>query len=409
VDVAGDLRMGVRGNSREGAKLLSGLVVMQVALSVMLLIGSGLLIQSFARLRSVDPGFESKNLLTAEIGLTEERYPDRQRRIQFHTSLLEKVRSFPGVTAAGMINRLPFRDLGGDTYVYPADNPPADPADRRTAMNRTVLPGYFEALEIPLLAGRVIEETDRENSPLVAVINQTMARIFFSGADPVGKRIVVDLGREVTAEIVGVVGDVRMSELDHEPRMAMYGSFFQRPHYTMRMAIRTEERPEILAPALRSAVRSMDRDVPVAELTSMQNLISHSVSDYRHNMISLTLFASAALLLASIGLYGILAYYVGQRRHEIGIRIALGAAPRRVLSMVLSRGLALVAVGIGGGIVGAVWSTSIIRQMLFGVEPADPITFVSMGLFFIAVALVASLIPAWRALRIDPVVALRAE
>jgi putative ABC transport system permease protein len=241
------------------------------------------------------------------------------------------------------------------------------------------------------------------------VINETMAATLFPDEDPIGRQVVIDQGEEVTYEVIGVVGDVRVSGPRYNPRLAMYGSYFQRPIYTMRMAIRTAIEPTSIARDLRRIVWTQDSDIPLDELSTMSDLIARSVSRDRVMALSLTLFAAVAMSLAAIGLYGTLAYYVSRRVHEIGIRVALGAGARDIVQMVLRRGVALVVIGIALGLVGAFWVTRLIQQMLFTIEPTDPTTFISVSLFFALVALVACLIPAWRALRVDPLTALAAE
>ena len=408
-NVVEDIKSSTRTTDSGGSRFRSALVIVQVAVSVILLIGSGLLIRSFASLRRVDPGFDAQNLLTAEIRLTQEKFSDPEQRINFYSKLIEDVEVIPGVTDVAVINQLPVRNPGNNIYVYAADSPPLDPNDRNVAFTRTVFPGYFEAMGIPLLQGRGIERTDAAGSSRVLVINQTMAETLFPEEDPIGRQVVVDQGEEVAYEVIGVVGDVRVSGPRFNPRLAMYGSYFQRPLNTMRMAIRTALEPTSIAGELRQIVWSQDRDIPIEELSTMSDLIARTVSRDRVMTVSLSLFAAVALSLAAIGLYGVLAYYVSRRVHEIGIRVALGAGARDIVRLVLRQGVILVAVGTTLGLVGAYWVTRMIQQMLFTIEPTDPVTFVGVSLLFAVVALVACLIPAWRALRVDPLSALAVE
>jgi putative ABC transport system permease protein len=236
-----------------------------------------------------------------------------------------------------------------------------------------------------------------------------MAETLFPDEDPIGQQVVVDQGEDVAYEVIGVVGDVRVSGPRNNPRLAMYGSYYQRQLYTMRVAIRTAVEPTAIARELRQKVWSQDRDIPIDELSTMTDLIARTVSRDRVMAISLTVFAAVAMSLAAIGLYGVLAYYVNRRIHEIGIRVALGAGGRDIVRLVLRRGLALVGVGIILGLVGAFWVTRLIQQMLFTIEPTDPATFVTVSVFFAVVALIACLIPAWKALRVDPLSALAVE
>jgi putative ABC transport system permease protein len=409
LNVVENIKSGARATDSGGSRFRSSLVVIQVAISVVLLIGSGLLIRSFSSLRSVHPGFEANGLLTAEIRLTQAEYSEPEDRINFYATLMADVGAIPGVTSAGLINQLPIRDPGNNIYVHAADDPPADRNDRDVAYRRAVYPGYFDAMGIPLLRGRVVERSDIGESPPILVINETMARTLFPNQDPLGRQVVVDLGEDVSFEVVGVVGDVRMNAPRYNPDLAMYGSYFQQPYYRMRIAVRTATDPASIAPELRNAVWSQDRDIPVAELSTMSELIARSVADDRIMAISLSLFAAVAMSLAAIGLYGVLAYYVSKRIHEIGIRVALGAGTRDIVGLVMNRGLRLVATGIVLGLVGAFWSTRLIQQMLFGVEPTDLTTFTAVSVCFAVVAVIACLVPAWRALRVDPLLALQAE
>ncbi len=407
-DVVDDLKAGGRTTDAEGTRFRAGLVIGQVALSLMLLIGSGLLIRSFARLMSVDPGFDTENLLTAEIRLPTD-YEESEQRIQFFTALREQVSGIPGIEAVAVINQLPIRNPSNNTYVFRPDQPPAEGAEPTVVNQRTVLPGYFEAMGIPLLQGRAIEEFDRADGQSVLVINEATARQFFPGESPVGRQLVVDWGERVTVEVVGVVADVRQDAMARSPRLAMYGSYYQRPFYTMRIAIRTGAAPTTVAQALRETLRNLDRNIPLAELATMDDLIRDSTADRRVMAASVTLFASVALFLAAVGLYGVLAYYVSRRVHEIGLRVALGASALNVMKLILERGLGLVAIGIGLGLIGAFWTTRFLEQMLYDLQPTDPATFVGVSALFSIIGLVACMIPAWRAVRVNPLIALQAD
>ncbi|UCG85778.1 MAG: ABC transporter permease [Gemmatimonadota bacterium] len=408
-NVVEDIKSSARTIDSGGSRFRSALVMAQVAVSVVLLIGSGLLIRSFATLRGVNPGFETEQLLTAEIRLTQDKYAEAEQRVNFFTKLMEDVQSIPGVTHVALINQLPVRTPGNNIYVYAADRPPTNPTDRDVAFTRTVFPGYFDAMGIPLLRGRDVEPSDVADSPPVLVVNETMAQTLFPDEDPIGRQVVVDMGQDVSFEVIGVVGDVRISGPRYNPRLAMYGSYFQRPYYNMGIAVRTAVAPTSIARALRAAVWSQDRDIPVTDLSTMSDLIARTVSRDKVMALSLTLFAAVAMSLAAIGLYGVLAYYVSRRAHEIGIRVALGAGARDIVRLVLRRGVALVVVGILLGLVGAFWITRLIQQMLFMIEPTDPATFVTVSMFFAVIGAIACLIPAWRALRVDPLTALQTE
>jgi putative ABC transport system permease protein len=408
-DLWADLKAGVRTTDAGGTRFRSGLVVAQVSVSVVLLVGAGLLIRSFDRVAGIDPGFDTRNLLTAEIRLPGTDYSDGEQRTQFYARLVENARAIPGVEDATLANQLPFRDPGNNTYVWAADNPPLDPADVQSAYARTVFPGYFEAMGIPLLTGRGIEETDVGGAPLVMVISQAMADTLFPGQDPVGRQVVVDVGQEVSIEVVGVVGNIKMGTLLTSRLMAFYISYLQRPMFTMRLAVRTAVRPETVTGALREAVWNLDRNIPVADVATMDQLVARTLATRRIRTVALMIFAGVAVLLATVGLYGVLAYYVTRRYHEIGVRVALGAASADIVEMVLKRGMVLVGVGLVVGLLGAWGVTRLIQELLYQVEPTDPITFILVSAFFVVVAVVACLLPAWRALRVDPLIALQAE
>jgi putative ABC transport system permease protein len=408
-DLWADLKSGVRTTDAGGTRFRSGLVIAQVAISVVLLVGAGLLIRSFDRVSGIDPGFETSSLLTAEIRLPPTDYSEVERRVQFYQRLAENVRAIPGVEDVALASQLPFRDPGNNIYMWAADNPPLDPADVLSAFTRTVYPGYFDAMGIPLLTGRDIQESDVSGAPLVLVISQAMADTLFPGQDPIGRQVVVDFGQGVTFEVVGVVGNIKMGTLLTSRLMAFYISYFQQPMLTMRVAVRTAVRPETVTGALREAVWSLDRNIPVADLATMDGLVSSTLATRRIRTVALIVFAGVAVLLATVGLYGVLAYYVARRFHEIGVRVALGAAGSDIVELVLKRGMVLVAVGLLLGLLGAWGVTRLITELLYQVEPTDPLTFVLVSIFFALVAVVACLLPAWRALRVDPLIALQAE
>ncbi len=408
-DVVEDLKSGARATDAGGARFRSGLVVVQVAITIMLLIGAGLLIRSFARVTGVDPGFESANLLTAELRLTGTEYSDLERRIHFYTDLREQLQAIPGVEGVAIADRLPIRDPGNWLITYAADNPPLDPAEYRGAPFRVVMRGFHETMGIPLLAGRGIEATDAEGAPLVAVISRSMAERLFPQESPIGRRIVVDFGEPTEFEVVGMAEDVHLFSLAEQPTEVVYASYYQIPYSLMRIAVRTAGEPSSIAGPLREAVWSLDRDIAIARIATMDEVLASSVDRYRVMAASLAGFAGIAVLLATIGLYGILAYYVTRRHHEIGVRVALGAGNGAIVELIIKRGIALVALGLAVGLVAAFGLTRLLEGMLFNTAPTDAMTFVSVSAFFSLVGLVACLIPAWRALRVDPVVVLQAE
>lgn len=409
---AGDLRDGARlAGSLRGTRFRNSLVVGQVALTVVLLVVSGLLVRTFMELRRVDTGFDGSRLLTAGVQLPANEYPDADARTAFLTQFQQRLVEIPGVEAAGLIDRLPIRDPWGNVDVALPATFVSDPDQRGNAYRRTVLPGYFEAMGIPLLAGRDIAETDDgENTP-VMVISEAMAEEFFPGGDAVGRQLGMDVGEAepVVLEVVGVVGDVTASTLDEWLDNTMYLSYQQAASTSMAVAIRTRETPAGATSAVRDVLRSMDPDIPLADVAVMDDVVAGSVSDQKAIAAVLGLFAVVALLLAAVGLYGVLAYHVARRVHEIGVRMALGATSQVVSRSVLTRGLLLVAGGLALGIPAAIGSGRIVQGMLFGVGTTDVPTYVAVGLFLLAVATVASVVPAWRAARIDPVDAFRSE
>ena len=409
-DVAGDLRSGGRGLRGGQSRLRQSLVVAQVALSVVLLAGSGLLIRSFARLSGVDPGFQAGQLLTAEIRLPGGSYAPDEATL-FYTELLRELRAVPGVEDAALISQLPIRDPGNNVSVWAVENPPTGSTPAPLAYQRIVTDGYFHAMTIPVVSGRPLEATDTRDAPPVMVISESLSRTLFPAGGALGKLLAVDRGMPEPwiLEVVGVTGDVRMSALGANPEAAMYFSHAQRPSSVMRFAIRARGDAAELAGPLRQVVWGLDPDLPVAGVATMGSVVGRSIAPQRVMALALSLFAGVAMFLAALGLYGVLAYYVGRRVHEIGVRVALGAERNDVMRMVMRRGFSLVAVGLGVGVAAALVSTRLLQQMLFGVEATDPLTFVAVSLFFALVALVASFVPARRASRIDPVVAFRTD
>jgi putative ABC transport system permease protein len=408
-DVVEDLQSAARTTDAGGAKFRSALVVAQVAITIMLLIGAGLLIRSFARVTGVDPGFDSANLLTAELRLTGGEYSELDRRIQFFSDLRERLQAIPGVEGVAIADRLPVRDPGNWLITYAADNPPLDPADMRGAPFRVVMPGFHATMGIPLLAGRGIEATDAGDAPLVALISRSTAERLFPQESPIGQRIAVDFDGPTEFEVVGVSEDVHLFSLADQPTEVVYASYYQIPYSLMRIAVRTAGEPRSISATLRDAVWSLDRDIAIARIVTMDEVLASSVDRYHVMALSLAAFAGIAVLLASIGLYGVLAYYVTRRHHEIGVRVALGAGNGAIIELVLKRGIALVAVGLAIGLVAAFGLTRLLQGMLFNTAPTDPATFLSVSALFALVGLAACLIPAWRALRVDPVVVLQAE
>jgi putative ABC transport system permease protein len=410
---ARDLRAGARTtDTRAGTRLRVLLIAGQVALSVVLLVGSGLLLRSLARLHAVDLGFHPERLITAEIELPLARYSDVARRVGYFTTLLERTRALPGVESAALITLLPVREPRNNTRVWAADAPPTDEAPANGAFVRAVLPGYFRSLGIPLLAGRDIRETDRKGATEVIVVNARMARNLFPDRNPLGRRVVIDYpgGGLATAEIVGVVGDVHIAGPSFPAPPVFYASYFQRqPEAEMHLAARTSGDPKAAIGSLRALARELDPEVPLAEVATMDHFIGRWLLDNRTVATLVLVFALVAVLLAALGLYGLLSFYVGQRTREIGVRMALGAAPSDLLSMVVGRGMTLVLLGVAVGLAGSWPASRLLGHLLYDVPPTDPVTLAGAAVVFGFFGLLACLLPAWRATRIDPALSLNAE
>lgn len=409
--LAQDLAPGGRSQaSRSGGTLRSALVAGQVAMSLVLLAGAGLLIRSFGRLSTADLGFEARHLLTGEIQLPDSAYPP-DRRIQFFDGLREELAAAPGVEAAGFITALPVRNPGFDLSAWNPERPPASPVQRPTAMRRVALPGYFRAVRIPLLRGRDFDRRDREGAPLVAIVNQELVRRLFPGADPLGRRLAVDnFGPQPSFfEIVGVAGDASLNIVGESPYPAMYFSYYQQPDATMRFALRTEGSPESVTGAVRRLVRARDASIPVESVVAMERILGESLAPAEATATLLGVLAGLALLLAATGLYGSLAYSVAQRTGEIGLRMALGAQPADVLRLVVRQAALLAGAGVAIGLAASLVVTRFLDSLLYGVPPADPATLAAVSTGLLGVTLLAAGVPARRAARIDPVIALRRE
>ncbi len=407
-DVQEALKEGGRGaTGRRGLRGL--LVVSELACALVLLTGAGLMIKSFLRLQAVAPGFDPGHVLTMQLSLPESKYAAAPQVAAFYGQLVERVAALPGVRAAGAISRLP---LAGDrsTSGLLVEGRPSAAGQQEEVHFRVVTSDYFRALNIPLRAGRELGERDKPDAPQVVLINETMAHKYWPGADPIGKR--VKLGPNAQGDwiaIAGVVGDVRNFGLDIDAKPEVYAPYQQSPQGRMRLVLRVNGDPLSLVPAVRAAVRSLDPELPFSQVATMEQLLARSVAQRRLSVVLLGVFAGTALLLAALGLYGVMAYTVTQRTHEIGLRMALGAQAADVLRLILKQGLALAVIGVGVGLVAALALTRVLASLLYGVSTTDPLTFVGVPLLLIMVALIACYIPARRATKVDPMVALRYE
>ena len=406
------LKEGDRGSTAGHARLRNGLIVSEVALALMLLIAAGLLIESFARLARVRPGFNPESVLTFNITLPDNPYHDRARATAFYDQVVRRIENLPGVKAAAASNALP---LSGEEEVdgfQIEGRPKPAPGQIQTANFRWVTPDYFRVLQIPLKRGRAFSERDKADAPAVAIIDETMARLYFPGINPIGQRFKGSdedkKGRP--REIVGIVGDVRHSSLDAKPPPHLYLPQAQEGRAGMMVAVRSVgTQPTALLQMVRREIAAVDPNVPIADIRTMEEMVESSVAPWRFTMALLSAFAGVALLLASVGIYGVLAYSVNQRRREIGIRMSLGAQRRDVLQLFLSQGMAVTLLGIVIGLGGAWAVTRIMRSLLFSVSPTEPLVFLAGPLAFAVVALLASFFPARKAAQVNPVIALRSE
>ena len=401
---------GGRGSTEGGRRqfIRGSLVVLEMASALLLLVGAGLLIKSFWRLQRVDPGFNPNNALTASVSLPSRKYPEENQQSAFFQQLLEKVRALPGVQAAGASNVVP---LGGD-YVLGfviEGRPPLPPGAGQSTNYYAVSADYFKAMGIPLLRGRVFTEQDTRNSTRVAVISDSMAKRVFPNEDPIGKRIHVTNGPTVFREIVGIVGDVKHYGLDQDTTLQTYEPYTQQPFSFMTLVVRTAGDPTNLTSAIRNQVLSIDKEQPVSGVRTLEQRVSTSIAQQRFSMLLLGVFAAVAMVLAAVGIYGVLSYAAAQRTHEIGIRMALGARAGDVLKMVIGHGMKLALAGVALGSGAALAVTQLMKRLLFGVTAADPMTYIVIALSLTLVALFACWIPARRAAKVDPMVALRVE
>jgi putative ABC transport system permease protein len=409
VNLASALRDAMRGTSGGGSRLRNALVMAEVAIAVVLLVGAGLVGRSLQRMLAVETGIRTEGLLTSRITLSSAQYEEDGQLRGFMGSLMPGLRETPGVIAAGAESYLP---LSGETIGHEfwyADRPHPAGTDNPDTQFRIIAGDYFRAMGIPLLQGRVLTDRDNETAAQVFVVNREFARRYFPGESPVGRRISYEWGDTTTGEIVGVVGDIREMGPAQEPSPALYRPYAQMPMYQMALVVRTAGEPASMASAVAAAVRRIDPNQPLADLRSMEQVASDLVARPRLNLYLLGGFALAALLLAALGLYGIIAYSVTQRRQEIGVRVALGAQPRDVLRMVVSQGMKLTGWGLLIGIAAALVVTRVMTSLLFGVGTSDPVTLVGVSLFLGLVAAVSSYIPARRAAQVDSMVALRAD
>ncbi|MFL6227267.1 MAG: ABC transporter permease, partial [Pyrinomonadaceae bacterium] len=402
-----------RGNSgsRRSQRARAAFVVAQVALALVLLVGSGLLIRSFKRLVSVDPGFDPANLLTLRVTLPASKYKEDPQVVNFFHQATQQMASLPGVRSASVANYLPFyTGLGARTRFWIDGEPTPPPGQEPSTDVRVVDDNYFRTLNIPVLEGRTFTAQEATEDRHTIVITESVARKYFPGESPIGKHIAVEMMEKPPMnEIVGVVGDVRYDKLDGQTFPMVYWTQPQLAYSEMTFVVRTEGDPSALADAARRVIQSIDPAQPVADVRTMEGWIGESTSRARFAALLLTVFACLALALAAVGIYGVMAYTVAQRQHEIGIRMALGALQRDVLRMILRQGMGMTLVGVALGLAGGLALTRVMSGLLFDVSATDPLTFAGVAVLLSAVALIACLVPARRAAKVDPMVALRYE
>jgi putative ABC transport system permease protein len=400
---------GQRGSETGGRNRVGGLlIVSEIALSFILLAGAGLLIKSFLHLREMNPGFNPDNVLTMRMSLPPGKYAQGEPRAQIFKQLIDQVKATPGVQSAGAVLSLP---LGGDSFNVGRsvirEGRPLTPDEQTNAQHLPVTPGYFQTLQIPLKAGRLFTDQDTLQATKVVIVNETMARALWPNENPVGRRFTIWRDEKFPREVVGVVGDTKGS-LDKEAGHQMYVPYAQEPTWgSLSLVVRTAGEPAAMAGSVREAMRAVDRGVPNYNLKTMNDVVSTSAAPRRIPMLLLSAFAGVAMLLAMLGIYGVTSYYVTQRTHEIGIRMALGAQIVDVLKLVLRRAMLLAVIGIGIGMAGAVAVTRYLTSLLFGVKPIDTLTFVAVATVLALVVFIACLVPARRAAKIDPLEALR--
>ncbi len=410
------LKEGVRGTS-QGLRhryARSLFVISEVALALVLLTGAGLMLRSFWKLAQVKPGFETVNTLAVPIYPPQAKYPDRNRRVQFFNELCERLRQLPGVEEVGGNIYLPMAGGNSQLSTKVHGRPPL-PEGQNNPNYRVVTPNYFRSMGIPLLQGRDFTEHDTTNSTLVVIVNEAFVRRVFPNENPLGQRLGIGDGwwrdgDHLPREIVGVVASIRDGSLDKEPDPELFVPHSQSLwDFGLNLILRTRVKPETLVRSVRETVWAMDKDQAIGDIKTMERVMAESIAPQKFNAGLLGGFAALALLLAGIGIYGVLAYSVSQRTRELGLRMALGAQRSEILQLVIRQGTALAAIGVLFGLGGALALTRVMRTLLFGVEPSDPLTFVAVSLLLLAVALLACWLPARRAARVDPMEALRYE
>jgi putative ABC transport system permease protein len=406
------------GDGSQGRRLRDLLVTAEVALALVLAIGAGLLLTAFLRLEQVNPGFRADGLLTASLDLPARKYPQNVSRLTLFDALLRSLAVVPGIKDVGMVSIMPLSGSNSGTNIHLEGRPVSHAEDAPVVWFRAASPGYFRAMAIPLRAGRYFDDRDASGAPPVVIVNETLARRFWPSEDPVGKRLGFGLSHQPAAPgqpepswltVVGVVGDVRHTSLAQPPEAELFTAYTQTPGPSMQLAIRASAEPTRIAPLLRKAVAALDKDLPVSRIAGMQQIVADSLADRRLSMRLLGSFAALAVILAAVGIYGLISYSVTRRTHEIGVRLALGAARGHVLRLIVLQGLTPALAGLAIGLAAALLLTRVMRTLLYGVTATDPLIFGGVTVILAVVAALASYLPARRATKVDPMVALRYE
>ncbi|HEV2915206.1 MAG TPA: ABC transporter permease [Pyrinomonadaceae bacterium] len=396
--------------SPRSRRLRNAFVVAEIALALVLLVGAGLMIKSFMRLQAVDPGFDPGNLLTMRVLLPRAKYADDGKRVNFFRQAVERMKALPGVSSVGIIDALPFASMGSATDFAIEGKPAPAPGEEPDTDVRVTDENYFRTMNIPVLSGRTFTEQEAVEERHVAVINQALARKYFAGENPLGKRIIVNMKLPpVPTEIIGIVGDAKYGKLEGETRAMVYWPHPELASSSMTIVVRAEGDPLRLASAAAREIQAIDKDQPIADVRTMGSWLSESVSRTRFGTLLLATFAALALLLSAIGIYGVMSYSVTQRTQEIGIRMALGAQRGDVMRMILGQGMGLTLVGVALGLGASFALTRVMASLLFGISATDPATFTLISLLLMGVAFLSTYLPARKATRVDPMVALRYE
>ena len=403
---------GGRTGQRGAQHVRSFLAIAEISLAMVLLVAGGLLMRSFALVTSANPGFDPTNVIEAEVSLPQFEYSTPQKWTAFSNELLARLHAQPGLRDSALAAPLPMDRQGEATFGFSiVGNPPLPPGKSTTADYATVSPDYFHVMRIPLLRGRFFSEQDSPSNPKVAIISETLSRRYFPNQDPIGRQMRFGFppNSNVSREIIGVVGDVRDVALSRKPGPMMYVPFAQAPLYGGEVVVRSSLSASNVAAGIRQTVRSIDKDLPVTDVESFPEAVGASVAQERFRTLLMSSFSAIALILAAVGIFGVISYSVSQRTHEIGIRIALGAQQHNVLRLILGQGTKLALLGIGAGAVAALLLTHLMASLLYGVSATDPLTFGAVGIILLGVTVTACYIPARHAMRVDPVVALRHE